>query len=393
MEAPPAWHPGSWRSRPAAQLPLYPDPAALTEAERALSQAAPVAAIGESEGLKARLAEVASGRALLLQGGDCAETLDPPSKERLEALAALFTTMSERLSDGFGVPVIQVGRVAGQFAKPRSISVERRGDDSLPVWRGDSVNGRAFTGPKRIPDAGRMLRGHAHALATRALLPEPLYTSHEALLLPYEEPLVRRDPGTGRHWSVSGHMLWIGDRTRQVHGAHVEFLRGIANPIGVKCGPTLETDDLLALCDRLDPEHEPGRLTLIVRLGAERVFDQLPGWMRAICAAGRQPLWLCDPMHGNTGRDTGRKVRHFDRIAAEAQAFFQIAAAEGVWPGGLHVEMTPDPVTECIGGRGPADAGGMDAMFLSACDPRLNRDQAIDLAEAIARRGAKAVAA
>ncbi|MFC7536052.1 3-deoxy-7-phosphoheptulonate synthase [Sphingomonas sp. GCM10030256] len=392
MDAGRAWHPGSWRGCTAAQLPLYADAAALAEVERTLSQAAAVAAIDQSEALKSLLAEAAAGRALLLQGGDCAETLEPPSPARVHALAELFGAIARQLGRGFDLPLVQVARIAGQFAKPRSMATERQGDRSLPAWRGDSINAQRFEGTARVPDPRRMLLAHAHALATRALLPDCLFTSHEALLLPYEEPLIRRDPTTGRHWSVSGHMLWVGDRTRQVDGAHVEFLSGIANPVGMKCGPELSAEDLLTLCDRLDPAREPGRLTLIVRLGAERIGDLLPGWLRAVGRAGRAPLWISDPMHGNTEREAGRKIRRLERIAAEAEAFFAIARSEGAWPGGLHIEMVPEPVTECLGGRGPATIAEMDANFRSACDPRLNPDQALQLAEVVARIGRKAAA-
>jgi 3-deoxy-7-phosphoheptulonate synthase len=389
------WHPGSWRSRPAAQMPLYADPDALCSAERALSQAAPVAPIGESECLKRLLAEAAAARAFLLQGGDCAETFAEPTQQRVEALATLFNAMALRLTETIDVPVVRVARIAGQSAKPRGSSTEQRGGELLPAYRGDLINGAPFDAVSRPADPGRMLRGHAHALATKALLDslaEPLFTSHEALLLPYEEPLVRRDAADGRQWSVSGHMLWVGDRTRQLDGAHVEFLRGLANPIGLKCGPTLTTDELLRLCERLDPEREPGRLTLIVRLGASRIGDILLGWLRAMRSAGRQPLWACDPMHGNTERGGMRKLRRYDVLLAEVRSFFAITAAEATWPGGLHLEMTPDPVTECLGGSGPA---GLEDLtdWRSACDPRLNCAQAIDFAADVARLAAHAVAA
>ncbi len=376
-------------------MPLYADAQALLAAERALSQAAPIAPIGESERLKQRIGEAAAGRAFLLQGGDCAETLEPPTAGRIEALAALFDALASPLAAATGTPVIRLGRLAGQFAKPRGANVERQGGTTLPIYRGDLINSIVFAAGERQADPARLLRGHAHALATKALLdrlPEPLFTSHEALLLPYEEPLVRRDAADGRHWSVSGHLLWVGDRTRQLDGAHVEFLRGTANPVGVKCGPGLEADELLRLCDRLDPEREPGRLTLVVRLGAERIGEALPRWMRAVRAAGRQPLWVSDPMHGNTERGGPRKLRRYEVMLAEVGRFFAIAAAEGVWPGGLHLEMTPEPVTECVGGPGPADPDDL-LNWRSACDPRLNRNQALGFAGDVARLAAHAVAA
>lgn len=389
------WHPGSWRARPAAQMPLYADPHALLAAERALSQAAAIAPIDECEELKRRLAEAAAGRGFLLQGGDCAETFAEPSSDRIAELAALFEGMSGPLEEATGTSVIRLARIAGQFAKPRGMSLEHREGTTLPIYRGDLVNGLDFTPADRSADPGRLLRGHAHALATRTLLEalrEPLFTSHEALLLPYEEPLIRRDAAGGRHWSVSGHFLWVGDRTRQPEGAHVEFLRGIANPVGVKCGPDLNADDLLRLCDILDPEHEPGRLTLIVRLGVGAVGERLPAWMRALRGTGRQPLWVSDPVHGNTERGGRHKLRRYEVMLAEVRRFFAIAAAEGVWPGGLHLEMTPEPVTECLGGRGPE---GIDDLtdWRSACDPRLNGAQALDFARDVARLAAHAVAA
>ena len=376
-------------------MPLYADPQALLAAERTLSQAAPIAPIEQSEELKRKLAEAASGRAFLLQGGDCAETFAEPDVSRIAALSDLFDRMAAPLSASTGTPVIRMARIAGQFAKPRGAATEQRDGTTLPIYRGDLINGLAFTADARAAEPARLLRGHAHALATKALLddlPQPLFTSHEALLLPYEEPLVRRDATDGRHWSVSGHFLWVGERTRQLDGAHVEFLRGIANPIGVKCGPSLIADELLRLCDRLDPDHEPGRLTLIVRLGAERIGEVLPDWLRALRTAGRQPLWVSDPMHGNTERGGPRKLRRYDVMLAEVLRFFAIAEAEGAWPGGLHLEMTPDPVTECLSGPGPQSSDDL-TDWRSACDPRLNRDQALAFAADVAQFARQRVAA
>lgn len=389
------WHPGSWRGRPAAQMPLYGDAQALLSAGRALSQAAPIARIDEIEELKGRLAEAAAGRAFLLQGGDCAERFEQPSAARIEGLAGLFADMAAPLAAALGTPVIRVARIAGQSAKPRATATERRGECSLPAYRGDLINGLDFDAASRRADPARMLAGHAHALATKALLErlsDPLFTSHEALLLPYEEPLVRRDAADGRHWAVSGHFLWVGDRTRQPGAAHVEFLRGIANPVGIKCGPALDAGELLQLCDLLDPEHAPGRLTLIVRLGAHAISEHLPGWMRSLRRAGRQPLWVVDPMHGNTERAGALKLRRYDVMLEEVRRFLAIAQAEGVWPGGLHLEMTPEPVTECLGGRGPAAAEDF-TDWRSACDPRLNGSQAADFAADVARLAAQALAA
>ena len=371
------WHPASWRDHFAAQQPIYADADALAQAEAALSTAAPIAPITESQTLKNLLAQAASGRALLLQAGDCAElfgTRDPAP------FADLLGTLADTLSAATGVPVVRVGRIAGQFAKPRSFELEQQGDQALPVWRGDIVNDRAFTPEARRPDPARMVQAHSHALATKAsidALPQPIFTSHEALLLPYEQALVRTGDN-GTPWSTSSHMLWVGDRTRQLDGAHVEFLRGVANPIGIKCGPTIDPDTLLALCDRLDPNREPGRLTLIVRLGANHIADHLPDLLRAIRSAGRTPLWLCDPMHGNTRLENGRKVRRMPDLIAEARTFHRLCTAHGVWPGGLHLELTADLVRECL------DQDDTLPAERPACDPRLNSDQASALVAAVA---------
>jgi 3-deoxy-7-phosphoheptulonate synthase len=389
------WHPGSWRDRPAAQMPLYADAQALLAAERALSQAAPIAAIEESERLRQMLAEAAQGRAFLLQGGDCAETFDEPSRESIRDLVGLFDDLSTTIGSATATSVIPLARIAGQSAKPRGASVERREEITLPIYRGDLINHADFNPGSRQADPARMLRGHAHALSVKSLLselPKPLFSSHEALLLPYEEPLVRRDSPSGAHWSVSAHFLWVGDRTRQLDGAHIEFLSGIANPVGVKCGPTLTSDELLRLCELLDPLRSPGRLTLIVRLGAERIGAALPDWMRALRREGRQPLWVSDPMHGNTERGGVQKVRRFETMLTEAQCFFAIAAAEGTWPGGLHLEMTPEPVTECLGGPGPSDLAEL-TDWRSACDPRLNGNQARQFVREVASVAARAAAA
>ncbi len=371
------WHPASWRERIAAQQPSYADADALAAAETALSTAAPIAQIGESRILKGQLASAAAGRATLLQAGDCAELFGPRD---LAPFADLLNRLADTLSMSSGEPVVRIGRIAGQFAKPRSRDLDQQDTISLPVWRGDIVNDRAFTAEARRPDPARMVQAHREALATKIALdalPRSMFTSHEALLLPYEQALVRRDDG-GIYWSTSGHLLWVGDRTRHPEGAHVEFLRGIANPIGIKCGPTLDPDTLLALCDRLDPAREPGRLTLIVRLGADRIDHQLPGLLKAVRGAGRTPLWVCDPMHGNTAFEHGRKVRRTPAITAEALAFQRLCTAQGVWPGGLHLELSADPVQECL--------SESDTLpdERPACDPRLNPDQAAALIAAVA---------
>lgn len=354
------WHPASWRGAPAAQQPAYADAGALTAVEARLRTVAPLVRADEVDLLKASLAQAAAGRALLLQGGDCAETFDRPD---VAGLAALFGRLAGTLESAAQAPVVRVARIAGQFAKPRT--VEGR------VWRGEIVNGReAFE-----PDPERMLQAERHARATLAELPVGLFASHEALLLPYEEALVRRI-ADGR-WLGSGHLLWVGERTRQPDGAHVEFLSGLANPVGVKLGPTASPDDVLRLAERLDPARDPGRLTFIVRHGAAEIGRSLPPLMRAARSAGLVALWVSDPMHGNTVRGGARKLRRLRDMIAETEAFTAIARAEGVWSGGLHLEMTREPVAECSGG---AEGTG----WTSACDPRLNPDQAAELVGAFA---------
>ena len=363
------WHPASWRSAEAAQQPVYADAPALAAVEAELARAAPIVDQASVADLKRRLGEVAAGRALLLQGGDCAETFADPD---IAGLTALFDRLAELLATSAAQPVVRVARIAGQFAKPRTIEGE--------VWRGEIVNSR----DRLAPDPSRMLRAQGHAAQTAKRLPPELFASHEALLLPYEEALVRTD-ATGRPYGASGHFLWIGERTRDPVGAHVEFLSGLANPIGVKLGPAATPAELLRLADRLDPQREPGRLTLIVRHGAGEIGRALPPLMRALRAEGRTPLWVSDPMHGNTLRGGPRKVRRLDDMIAEAERFVAIARAEGIWPGGLHLELTPENVAECSGGR---EGQG----WTSACDPRLNPDQAAALvgtfAAALSRREA-----
>lgn len=341
------WHPALWRERPAAQQPVYADAGALAAVELALSEADALVPLAEVDGLKRRLAEVAAGRASLLQGGDCAETF---AEADVAGLASLFEELSRLLP----LPGIRLARLAGQFAKPRTVGGE--------VWRGEIVNSReALT-----PDPQRMLRAYAHARATIQRVPAGLFVSHEALLLPYEQALVRR-ADDGRWWSGSGHLLWIGDRTRQLDGAHVAFASGLANPLGVKIG-AIQADELRRLMDVLDPANEAGRLTLIARMGGE-IGSVLPALMRAARQEGRQVLWVSDPLHGNTERGGPRKVRRMDAIVREVADFVAIARSEGVHAGGLHLEMTPENVAECTGG----DEG---EGWTSACDPRLNPRQA-----------------
>lgn len=377
-----SWKPAGWRHFPAAQQPDYRDASLLAEVEQSLQRAAPVVAMAECAAFRAAAARVATGDGFILQGGDCAETLGQDPGPGVTALASLF----DRLEALLPSPVIGIGRVAGQFAKPRSNAVEMRGSVTLPVYRGDGINGSAFDPAAREPDPRLMLAVHAQSVATAAILrrlASPLFASHEALLLPYEQALVRRDEA-GRWWSTSGHMLWVGDRSRQLDGAHVHFLSGIENLVGVKAGPSLGTDELLRLLDRLDPTSRPGKLALIGRFGSERISDRLPHMIRAVRREGRELLWMIDPMHGNSRIEDQRKVRRLADIKAETRAFFEIAKAEGAHPAGLHLEMSPDDVTECIGDAGPDDAAGMAINFQSLCDPRLNAAQAEQLVRMVA---------
>ena len=385
---PDGWYPASWRRRPALQMPAYVDADALRGVEARLASAAPVVAIDEAARLRSSMAQLAGGEGFLLQGGDCAESFDDPVAEQVAGIVGLFDAMAERLAPVAG-PLVEVARIAGQFAKPRSAEVEAHDGLSLPAYRGDIVNGAAFDPAAREADPHRMIRAHMQSVGTAASLAaargvgQPIFTSHEALLLPYEQALTRRDSG-GNWWATSGHMLWLGDRTRQLDGAHVEYLSGIENVIGVKCGPSLDADDLLRLIDALDRGNRPGKLVLIGRLGAKRIAEALPPLMRAARDAGRKPIWAIDPMHGNTAIVGKRKVRRLRDILAEIDVFFAIAAAEGVHPGGLHLEMSALDVSECIGGRGPASLDDLDRNWLTACDPRLNATQALDLASHVA---------
>jgi 3-deoxy-7-phosphoheptulonate synthase len=381
------WYPASWRGHPASQMPSYADERLLQTVEARLANGAPVVALEEAAQLRLAMADLAQGRGFLLQGGDCAESFDDPVAEQVAGIVGLFDAMADRLMPQIGGPLIEVARIAGQFAKPRSANDEAHDGVTLPAYRGDIVNGVEFEARAREADPSRMIRAHMQSVGTAASLAAargsgaPIFTSHEALLLPYEEPLTRRD-SAGRWWATSGHMLWLGDRTRQLHGAHVEYLRGIENVVGVKCGPTLRPDELLRLLDRLDPRGVPGKLVLIGRFGVKKIGEMLPPLMRA--ARGRPIIWTIDPMHGNTSMSGKRKVRRLPDILAEIDAFFAIARAEGVHGGGVHLEMSALDVTECIGGRGPASIDELDKNWLTACDPRLNRTQAIDLAAHLA---------
>ena len=384
-----AWHPAAWRSRPARQLPAYADPAALRAVEQRLANAAPVVAIEQCARLREAMARLAAGEGMLLQGGDCAESFDDPVAEQVAGIAALFDAMAERLAPAADGPLVEVARIAGQFAKPRSTATESHGALKLPAYRGDIVNGAAFDQSSRAADPQRMIRAHMQSVGTAASLAaardpgRPIYTSHEALLLPYEEALTRRD-AAGRWWATSGHMLWLGDRTRQIDGAHVAYLSGIENSVGVKCGPTMSGDELVRLAAVLDPGNRAGKLVMIGRFGARKILDALPPLLAAAQAEGLRLVWAIDPMHGNTTTLGKRKVRRLPDILAEVDAFFAIVRAEGVHPGGLHLEMSALDVTECIGGRGPASIDELDRNWRTACDPRLNAAQAIDLAAHVA---------
>jgi 3-deoxy-7-phosphoheptulonate synthase len=418
-----SWTPSSWRERPARQLPAYPDADALARAETALAAAVPLATVAESRRLSAKVAAAAAGKGFLLQGGDCAETFADFGADRVRRSFTLLLQMAAMIGEapigkmGDG-EVVKVARLAGQFAKPRSAALETIGGVTLPSWRGDIVNGAGFDAASRTPDPARMLEAQHQSSVTLDLLrafgaaayadlpdlhraarrrlglasghedaagPVDMFTSHEALLLNYEQALTRRDEADGSWWATSAHMIWIGERTRQLDGAHVEFTRGIANTIGLKCGPALTPDELLRLIDRLDPENRPGRLVLIGRFGAGEVGTRLPALMRATRAAGRNVLWSIDPMHGNTVTVAGRKTRTLPDIIAELRSFFEIAAAEGVHPGGVHLEMTGEDVTECLGGTRGLREEDLGRRYLTHCDPRLNGAQALDVAAEITR--------
>ncbi|HYA79306.1 MAG TPA: 3-deoxy-7-phosphoheptulonate synthase class II, partial [Methylocystis sp.] len=437
------WTPNSWRQKPIEQTPVYPDADALAAVERQLAGFPPLVFAGEARNLVRSLADVAEGRAFLLQGGDCAESFEEHSADNIRDFFRVFLQMAVVMSYAAACPVIKVGRIAGQFAKPRSSPTEKQGEQELPSYRGDIINDIAFTTKARVPDPERQLQAYRQSAATLNLLrafamggfanlenahrwmlgfvknspqseryqkladsitealsfmraigldpehhPElrqtEFYTSHEALLLGYEQSLTRIDSTTGDPYATSGHMLWIGDRTRHPDGAHVEFLRGVKNPVGLKCGPSLTPDGLLKLIDLLNPENAPGRLTLICRFGADKVAEKLPALIRAVAREGRTVVWSCDPMHGNTISAAGYKTRPFDRIMGEIRNFFAVHQAEGSYAGGIHLEMTGKDVTECTGGaRGLSEADLRD-RYHSYCDPRLNAEQSIEVAFMVA---------
>jgi 3-deoxy-7-phosphoheptulonate synthase len=403
------WTPDSWRRQEPAQLPLYPDAAALTRVERRLAASAPLVDIADIIHLRAALGRVASGAGFLLQGGDCAESFAEFGADKVRVTYNLLLRMGAALRAAADLEIVHLARIAGQFAKPRSSLTETIDGVTLPSYRGDAVNGPAFTLADRTPDPRRLLDAHRQAQVTIELLhayanasyadlpvihrevgldqrprPVSMFTSHEALLLNYEQALTRFDEASESWWATSGHMIWIGDRTRSPDGAHVEFARGVANPVGLKCGPSLQPDDLLRLMDRLDPENRPGRLILIGRFGAAKVGEHLPALMRATRREGRNAIWSADPMHGNTRSVGATKTRLVGDILAEIRTFFDVARAEGVHPGGVHLEMTGSDVTECLGGSANLSEEDLGRRYLTHCDPRLNGDQAIDVAGAVA---------
>ena len=438
-----AWAKDDWRQRPRVQMPDYTDAAALRAAEARLAKYPPLVFAGEARSLRAELAAAGRGEAFLLQGGDCAESFQEFSADGIRDTFKVMLQMSMVLTFGAKVPVVKIGRMAGQFAKPRSAATETVDGVKLPSYRGDIVNDIAFTQAARVPDPARMLEAYTQAAATLNLLRAfskggfadvhqvhawtlgfaegeraaqyrdmagriqdtldfmtaagltadqnaelstvDFYTSHEALLLEYEEALCRRDSLTGQWLAGSGHMIWIGDRTRQPDGAHVAFAKGVLNPIGLKCGPTTTADDLKRLMAELNPSNEMGRLTLIARFGAGKVGENLPRLIRAVQEEGAQVVWSCDPMHGNTIKSaTGYKTRPFQSVLSEVQDFFAVHRAEGTVPGGVHFEMTGADVTECTGGVRAVTEEDLSDRYHTACDPRLNADQALELAFLVA---------
>jgi len=434
------WTPDSWRTKPALQMPNYPDAGALEGVEAEISRMPPLVFAGEARNLKRQLARVANGEAFLLQGGDCAESFAEFHPDNIRDTFRVLLQMAVVLTFGATLPVIKVGRMAGQFVKPRSADTETIDGVTLPSYRGDMVNGIEFAEPARVPDPDRMMHGYNQSASTLNLirafaqggyadlqkvhqwnlgfvadsklgerykdladrLDETLafmaacgltsetapqiretdfFTSHEALLLNYEQAMTRVDSTSGDWYDTSAHMLWIGDRTRQVGGAHVEFMRGIANPLAVKAGPTTEPDDLIRLIDVLNPENEAGRLTVITRMGADKVETLLPPLVRAIEAEGRRVIWACDPMHANTEKaSNGYKTRPVDRILTEVQGFFAVHQGEGTHAGGVHFEMTGQDVTECTGGAQAITEANLSARYHTHCDPRLNAKQSLELA-------------
>ncbi len=449
---PAAWSPTSWRSKPIVQVPEYegrayaePGPA-LLDVENRLAKFPPLVFANEVIALRAKLAKVAKGESFLFQGGDCAESFKEHSANNIRDYFRVFLQSALVMTFSGGMPIVKVGRIAGQFAKPRSSNVEKRDGVELPSYRGDIINGFDFTPEDRIPDPQRQLEAYRQSAATlnfiraflqggfasldnmnrwaldfmkdkpieanyealaheigrtleimkalgiteantRELVTTDFYTSHEALLLGYEQAMTRRDEvmGSGRYFDTSAHMIWIGDRTRQPDHAHVEFCRGVANPIGLKCGPSLEPDGLLQLIDLLNPANEPGRLTLICRFGSDKVEKHLPPLIKAVKKAGASVIWSCDPMHGNTvTATTGHKTRPFQRVRDEVEQFFKIHRSEGTHAGGVHLEMTGQNVTECTGGSVQIVDEDLAKSYETLCDPRLNAEQSLEIAFLVA---------
>ncbi|MAI51577.1 MAG: 3-deoxy-7-phosphoheptulonate synthase class II [Rhodobiaceae bacterium] len=438
------WTLNSWRDFPVKQVPHYEDAAALQSVEERLAGYPPLVFAGEARNLKAQLAEVCEGRAFLLQGGDCAESFVEHHADNIRDTFRVLLQMAVVLTYGAKLPVIKVGRMAGQFAKPRSADTETIDGVELPSYRGDIINGIEFDAAARVPNPERQISAYRQAASTLNLLrafakggyadltevhrwnqgfiadspqgaryeamanqiseamdfmaacgitsltaPQmgmvDFYTSHEALLLGYEQALTRLDSTSGEYYDTSAHMLWIGDRTRQPDGAHVEFLSGVKNPLGLKCGPSLEPDELITLLDKLNPENEAGRITLIARFGHENVEAHLPALIRKVTAEGRKVVWSCDPMHGNTIKaSNGYKTRPVDRILTEVQRFMAVHHGEGTHAGGIHFEMTGQNVTECLGGAQAISEEDLSSRYHTHCDPRLNGSQALELAFLIA---------
>lgn len=435
------WKPENWRKKTALHIPDdYPDLAELAAVEKELSSYPPLVFAGEVRKLRSSLASVSRGDAFLLQGGDCAESFKEFHPDHIRDTFRVLLQMAVALTFGAAMPVLKVGRIAGQFAKPRSSPTETVDGVTLPSYRGDNINGMEFSAEERVPDPKRLLKAYGQAASTlnlirafatggyadlhnvhrwnlefvsnnpqvdrysiladkiseaitfmeacgvdgsevRAIGEVNFYTSHEALLLGYEQAMTRIDSTTGTWYDTSGHMVWIGDRTRQPDGAHVEFCRGVENPIGLKCGPTLKPDELLTLLDLLNPDNEAGRMVLIARFGADNVGDGLPPLVRAVEQAGRHVVWSCDPMHGNTIKaGNGIKTRRFESVLKEVVSFFEVCRSEGAHPGGVHFEMTGQNVTECLGGVQEISEADLSSRYHTHCDPRLNASQALELA-------------
>ena len=438
------WTKTSWQSHDAAQQPQWPDTAALDQALKQIESYPPLVFAGEARTLMASLGQVANGNAFLLQAGDCAESFEEFTAVNIREKLRVILQMAVVLTYSMGVPVVKVGRIAGQFAKPRSSNTETVGGRELLSFRGHMVNDPAPHDEARIPDPQRLVQAYHQSASTLNLLRAftkggfadlnrvhawnqefvassaegqryeqmaaeieralafmracgvdteshsalhevDVYTSHEALILGYEEALTRQDSLTGQWYDCSAHMLWIGERTRQLDGAHVEFLRGVGNPIGVKIGASTTADYVLSLCEALNPNRVPGRLTLISRMGADKIEASLRPLLRAVREAGHPVVWICDPMHANTfTADNGRKTRHFDEILREIVGFVAAHRAENTWPGGIHIELTGENVTECLGGVEAVSQGDLDTRYETVCDPRLNARQSIDLAFRVA---------